>query len=146
MHATAFQHRKPARARAGFSFVRRGAALAMALRIARTLPVQAFATCTLLIALPLHAQVNQSSDYLSRMDSDHDGRVSLVEYQDWLSYAFDAMDRDHDGTLVPGELPGGRGAAVTRISHRERLANTFRKQDANHDGFLDARELAAPPR
>jgi hypothetical protein len=118
----------------------------MALRIARTLPVQAFATCALLMAQPLPAQVVQSSDYLTRMDADHDGRVSLVEYQDWLSYAFDAMDRDHDGTLVPGELPGGRGTAVTRIAHRERLADTFRKQDANHDGFLDARELAAPPR
>jgi hypothetical protein len=125
MRTTAFQHEKPARPRAGFLFA-------------------AFA-CVLSMS-PLHAQVRQSSDYLSRMDTDHDGRVSLVEYQDWLSYAFDAMDRDHDGSLVPGELPGGRGATITRAAHRERLANTFRKQDANHDGFLDARELAAPPR
>ena len=147
MRATAFQYREPARSRAGFSFVARGAAArARASRIARTRLVQAFVACVLSIALPLHAQVRQSSDYLTRMDADHDGRVSLVEYQDWLSYAFDAMDADHDGTLVPGELPGGRGTAVTRIAHRERLASTFRKQDANHDGFLDARELAAPPR
>ena len=124
MRARAFQYRKPARPRAGFWFV---------------------AACVFSVS-SLHAQVRQSSDYLSRMDSDHDGRVSLVEYQDWLSYAFDAMDRNHDGALVPGELPGGRGPAVTRIAHRERLANTFRKQDANRDGFLDARELAAPPR
>lgn len=104
--------------------------------------------CALALALPLagHAQVNASGDYLARMDSDRDGRVGLIEYQDWLSYAFDAMDRDRDARLSPGELPGGRGKPVTRIEHRARLAAAFRRQDANRDGFLNARELAAPPR
>ena len=120
------RHRKPARPRAGFSFA-------------------AFATL-LCIATPSLAQVRASTDYLVRMDVDHDGRVSLVEYQDWLSYAFDAMDHDHDGTLVPGEQPGGRGKPVTREQHRARLADAFRRQDTNHDGSLSAVELAAPPR
>lgn len=104
--------------------------------------------CVCVLALPLAvlAQVNASGDYLARMDSDRDGRVALVEYQDWLSYAFDAMDRDRDARLSPGELPGGRGKPVTRIEHRARLAAAFQRQDANRDGFLDARELAAPPR
>ena len=138
---------KPARPRAGFSFARSATHRAgtTAARVALPAPC-ALAMSLLLVALPSQAQVRESRDYLLRMDADHDGRVSLVEYQDWLSYAFDAMDRDHDGVLVPGELPGGRGAQVTRSAHRERLAATFRKQDANHDGFLDARELAAPPR
>ena len=92
------------------------------------------------------AQVGAASEYLERMDADHDHRVSLVEYQDWLSYAFDAMDRDHDGVLSAAELPGGRGIPVTREQHRARLAQAFREQDRNHDGFLDARELASPPR
>lgn len=148
MPAAAFPSRKPARLRAGFSFAARpGAAPAAASwRSVRTVLRQAVAACVLLAALPLHAQVRESGDYLARMDADHDGRVSLPEYQDWLSYAFDAMDRDHDGVLVSGELPGGRGTAVTRLAHRERLAATFRKQDTNRDGVLDARELAAPPR
>lgn len=80
------------------------------------------------------------------MDRSGDGRVSLAEYQDWLCYAFDAMDRDHDGVLAPRELPGGRGQAVTRAQHRARLAQAFAQQDRNHDGALDAAELAAPPR
>jgi len=92
------------------------------------------------------AQVSSSGDYLSRMDADHDGRVSLVEYQDWLCYAFDAMDRNHDGVLSPSEQPGGRGSALTRTEHRARLAAAFARQDANRDGFLGAKELAAPPR
>jgi len=116
---------KPARSRAGFSLA--GAAL-------------------LLLCAHAQAQVTATGDYLARMDADHDGRVVLVEYQDWMSYAFDAMDADRDGTLSPGEQPGGRGKALTREAHRGRLAEAFRRQDANHDGALSAAELAAPPR
>lgn len=104
--------------------------------------------CALLALLPACAwsQVRASSDYLARMDRDGDGRVSLLEYQDWLSYAFDAMDRDHDGVLSRAELPGGRGEPLARDQHRARLANAFQRQDRNGDGVLDLRELAAPPR
>lgn len=106
------------------------------------------AGCLALAALPVpsHAQVTATSDYLARMDVDGDGRVSLQEYQAWMSYAFDGMDRDRDGVLAAHELPGGKGPPLTREAHLERLAERFRKQDANGDGALDARELAAPPR
>ncbi len=102
----------------------------------------------LVCVLPMmaNAQVQRTGDYLSKMDVDGDGRVSLAEYQDWLSYAFDGMDRDRDGVLLPQEQPGGRGVALTRVEHRARLAERFRKQDANRDGWLSAKELAAPPR
>ncbi len=81
-----------------------------------------------------------------RMDGNHDGRVSLAEYQDWLCYGFDAMDRNHDGMLSRDELPGGRGQAISRDAHRARLALAFGRQDRDGNGVLDARELAAPPR
>jgi len=96
-------------------------------------------------ALPALAQVRASGDYLARMDADRDGRIAPVEYQDWLSYAFDAMDRNHDSLLSPSELPGGRGQPLARSEHRARLAAAFARQDRNDDGFLDARELATPP-
>ena len=99
----------------------------------------------LVCALPAAAQVQRTSDYLSKMDSNGDGKVSLAEFQDWMSYAFDAMDRNHDGVLSPDEQPGGRGKPVTRSEHRARLAERFAKQDLNRDGFLSAKELAAPP-
>jgi hypothetical protein len=100
-----------------------------------------------LCALPLAAlaQVRSSSEYLVRMDRDGDGRVSLPEYQDWLSYAFDAMDHDRDGVLSAAEQPGGRGAPLARAVHRERLAERFRRQDTNRDNVLSAKELASPP-
>ena len=97
-------------------------------------------------SLALAAQVRDAGGYLARMDADGDGRVSLAEYQAWMGYGFDAMDRDHDGVLSPPELPGGRGAPLTRDAHRARLAAAFARQDRSRDGFLDATELAAPPR
>ena len=106
----------------------------------------------LLLAAPVVAQVqgkgvpSTARHYMERMDADDDGRVSLAEYQDWMGYAFAAMDRDHDGLLAAAELPGGRGQPLTREAHRERLAAGFRRQDRNGDGQLDARELSAPPR
>lgn len=95
--------------------------------------------------LPATAQVSATADYLARMDGDGDGRISLAEYQDWMSYAFDAMDRNRDGTLTADELPGGKGTPVTRADYRARIAATFNRQDRNRNGTLDAKELAAPP-
>jgi EF hand len=91
------------------------------------------------------AQVRATGDYLTRMDTDGNGKVSLPEYQDWLSYAFDNMDRNRDGLLAPEEQPGGRGKPITRDEHRTRLAEMFKRQDRNRDDALDAKELAAPP-
>ena len=98
-------------------------------------------------ATPSRSQVvHATADYLARMDADRDGRVSLAEYQAWMGYGFDAMDRDHDGVLSAAELPGRRGGApLARDAHRARLAANFARQDHDHDGFLNARELAAPP-
>ena len=115
------------------------------MRLTTSVPVLLFA-----FVLPVAAQVQRSgvassTDYLSKMDTDGDGKVSLSEYQDWMSYAFDGMDRDRDGVLSPAEQPGGRGPSLSRTEHRARIAERFRKQDSNHDGFLSARELAAPP-
>ncbi|WP_299345424.1 hypothetical protein [uncultured Pseudoxanthomonas sp.] len=92
------------------------------------------------------AQVTATGDYLARMDTDGDGRVSLIEYQAWMSYAFDGMDRNRDGVLSLDELPGGRGKPVTREAHLAQLADRFKRQDADGNGFLSAKELAAPPR
>lgn len=106
----------------------------------------AIVVCALAAAvLPAAAQVQRTSEYLSKMDANGDGKVSLGEYQDWMSYAFDAMDRDRDGVLASAEQPGGRGKPIGRSEHRARLAERFAKQDLNHDGALSARELAAPP-
>ena len=90
--------------------------------------------------------VGTTGDYLARMDTDGDRRVSLPEFQAWMGYAFERMDADGDGIVATHELPGGRGTPLALAEHRRRLAATFARQDRNGDGRLDARELAAPPR
>lgn len=105
------------------------------------------ATLALLLAAPAVAQqVQRTTDYLARMDANGDGRVSADEYVDWMGYAFKRMDRDGDGVLAADEQPGGKGRPLRLDEHRQRLAERFHRQDANGDGWLDARELAAPPR
>ncbi|MFL6585468.1 MAG: EF-hand domain-containing protein [Luteimonas sp.] len=103
------------------------------------------AVCALVVVTAAGAQVTRTAEYLDHMDIDGDGRVSLAEYQTWMRYGFDRMDRNGDGVLTADELPGGKGRAVTLAEHMTRLAATFNRQDTNRDGYLDARELAAPP-
>jgi len=107
--------------------------------------VAACALFAILVTNGADAQVTRTVEYLEHMDTDGDGRVSLVEYQTWMRYGFDRMDRNGDGVLTADELPGGKGGAVTLAEHMARLAATFNRQDTNRDGYLDARELAAPP-
>lgn len=92
--------------------------------------------------------VRDPVEYLQRFDIDRDGRIALSEYQDYLSQGFLQMDRNGDGRLSADELPPGTRSrkAPTIDAHRRALSLTFDRQDANRDGFLDARELAAPPR
>ncbi len=113
-------------------------------RLARRSPCWAWVLCV--CAGAASAQVTDSNEYLKRMDSDGDGRVSLSEYLAWMSYAFDQRDANADGVLSANELPGGRGKPVSRTDHIATLTARFRKQDANGDGYLSAKELLAPPR
>ena len=68
----------------------------------------------LLLAWPAAAQVQDTRDYLQRMDLDGDGRIGPDEYLQWMLYAFDRMDRNGNGVLEPEEQPGGRGKPITR--------------------------------
>lgn len=90
------------------------------------------------------------AEQLARVDSDGDGKVSRAEYRAWMSRGFRAMDVNGDGVLQPQELPPGtsfrRGQALTLDEHHARIDARFALQDVDSDGFLDVRELTAPPR
>jgi hypothetical protein len=92
------------------------------------------------------ARAQTQADFVARMDIDGDHRVSLVEYQQYMSYAFRQMDADHDDVLEPHEQLVPNGKALTLAEHHANLAAMFQRQDVDHDGYLNARELAAPPR
>lgn len=115
-----------------------------------TVPAAGMAAAILCLAamagLPASAQVQDTGEYLQRMDADGDGRVSPEEYLQWLLYAFDRMDRNGDGVLEAAEQPGGRGKPISREEQRQVILARFARQDADGDGYLSARELMAPPR
>lgn len=111
-------------------------------KLAHTAACTKAAACVLFIATEL--PFDEVMD-LAHMDADNDGRVSVAEFQDRF-YDFDAMDRDHDQALSPDEVPGWGTKPIPRAEFRAKLANVFKPWDHNGDGYLDARELAAPPR
>ena len=104
--------------------------------------------CALLAAvLPCAAQgiANTRAEYLRMLDTDGDARVSSTEYVQYMSAGFSGMDSNGDGTLESAELPGGQGRAITLKEFQDNLRRQFRRLDRNRDGYLNARELTAPP-
>lgn len=85
------------------------------------------------------------SDYLRLFDSNGDGRVSLTEYVAYMSRGFHNMDSNGDGVIEVDELPGGRGRPITLKAYQDNLRRQFHRLDRHHHGYLDARELTAPP-
>lgn len=97
------------------------------------------------LSLPASAQAQSRSSYYDAVDTDHDGKVSLAEFQERMSWAFRQMDRNRDEVLSPDEQLVPNAPRVTLAEHRQRLAAQFRRQDKNRDGALSAAEFLAPP-
>ena len=99
--------------------------------------------CTCLLASP--ASAGSGSRYFDVVDTDHDGRISLAEYQERMSWAFRQMDANRDGILTPGEqlVPGAPTTTLTEL--RARLEQQFHRQDSDRNGWLSPREFLAPP-
>lgn len=87
-----------------------------------------------------------SDDYFSLVDLDGDGRISLQEFLERMSFAFRQMDLDGNGVLEPHEQNIPNAPTITLAQHHERFTAQFRRQDADADGYLGRREFLAPPR
>lgn len=92
----------------------------------------------------LHAQ-DSRADYLRLFDTNGDGRVSEREYLAYMEGGFQRMDADGNGRIEGSELPGRHGHAITLDEYQANLRRQFHRLDRNRDGFLNARELTAPP-
>ncbi len=98
---------------------------------------------SLVLVPPCIAQSQQG--YFASVDADHDGRVSLREFQVRMSWAFRQMDRNSDGVLATEEQLVPNSPPLTLAELYRRLAEQFRRQDRNHDGVLSRAELLSPP-
>lgn len=86
------------------------------------------------------------AEYLRRLDTDGDGRVSESEYVSYMSAGFLRMDVNGDGVIDANDGPMRPGARPVHLDEFQRnLIHQFHKLDRNHDGKLDAKELAQPP-
>ena len=100
----------------------------------------------LLLAACVGSASAQSRDsYFNAVDTDHDGRISLPEYLERMSWAFKEMDRDGNRVLTPNEQLVAGAPTLTLAELHERLTGQFKRQDRNQDGVLSAAEYLAPP-
>jgi len=87
---------------------------------------------------------------LGRMDADHNGSVSRVEFSAFYAKRFEELDANLDGKLTPEEVAvarpmapppamGSMGPGTTHLDQR------FDAADLNHDGGLDKSEAGGMP-
>src|SRR4249919_3134030 len=77
-----------------------------------------------LLLLPSTGFAQTRDDFLRRVDSDGDGRVSVSEYQFHMSYAFRQMDRNNDQILEPDEQLVPNAKPLTRVELDARMARS----------------------
>lgn len=83
-------------------------------------------------------------DMFTRMDSNHDGRISAQEHDAGAAAMFARKDANQDGMLDASEMGGpmgrhGGGMHAGGMHGGDRMA----KMDSNHDGAITAEEHAA---
>src|ERR1700694_6008765 len=81
-----------------------------------------------LVTPPTQAAGVNVDGFIRQWDADHDGAFSLDEIKKAASARFDALDRDHDGSLDRREV----GATVS--------PQELRQADVDKEGTLDKNE------
>lgn len=91
------------------------------------------------------------ADKFAQVDANHDGAISRDEAAaaPRLSAAFDQIDADRDGRILPAELKAyakthrGEGKADGKAG---KPGKNFDKLDLNHDGVITRDEVAGNPK
>ena len=121
--------------------------------ISRRKAIAVWLTALIAMMTPALARAKRLSP-LARLDTDHDGTVSLDEAKKAAETMFDKLDRDHDGTLTRRELRGRLSArefaaadtdkdgTISKDEYIAVVEQRFKAADADNDGTLTAQELS----
>jgi hypothetical protein len=102
---------------------------------------------------PAQAKNLKVDAFLQQWDADHDGTLSLDEVKKAASARFDALDRNHDGSLGRRELGGtitmqefaradtNKDRKLDKNEYLAMVEKLFQAADKDHDGTLDKKEL-----
>jgi Ca2+-binding EF-hand superfamily protein len=83
-------------------------------------------------------------DMFTRMDSNHDGRISAQEHDAGAAAKFARNDANHDGMLDADEMRSRMGRQAGGMHAGGMQGNDWMaKMDGNHDGVITADEHAA---
>lgn len=74
----------------------------------------------------------------AEFDKSKDGKVTLAEYQTQMLARFDAMDKQHKGSITEQD-----GATVTRADFANRLPAMFKAIDTANRGYFTQADLVA---
>ncbi len=105
-------------------------------------------------AAPVDTTPEDQSSVMSRIDTDHDGSISLDEAKNAAVAKFDALDTDKEGTLDASELTGilarkdltkadkDKDNTLDKAEFLALVEKRFAAADKDKDGTLDAKELS----
>ena len=109
-----------------------------------------------LVAPPTRAAGVNIDGFIRQWDADHDGTLSLDEIRKAASARFDALDRDHDGSLDRRELGAtvslqqlrqadvDKDGTLDKNEYLTMIEKRFQAADKDRDGKLDKKELNSP--
>ena len=109
-----------------------------------------------LVGRPTQAAGVNIDGFIRQWDADHDGTLSLDEIRKAASARFDALDRDHDGSLDRRELGAtvslqqlrqadvDKDGTLDKNEYLTMIEKRFQAADKDRDGKLDKKELNSP--
>jgi len=92
-----------------------------------------------------NSYAHSREQYFANIDINRNGGVSIFEFQEWMAYSFNRIDKNANNIIDANEALVPKMAGVTRAQHQANIAAQFRRQDRNKNGELSMLELTAPP-